>query len=266
MLTRIVVGIGGGLATLGLIYYTNELTVTILMMFVCMIATFEFLVPTKAVQGKGLICVAIIISALLPLLIYLEPDAAPVTIFIAVVYGFIEILNSHKTNTSFKDVLIFLFASLIIPYFLSTLLQIFLSENGKFYILIPMISAWSSDTLALFTGMAFGKHKLAPNISPKKTVEGSIGGVLGGIIGMLIFTYIVRTYFAFDFSYVLAILIGVMGSVLGQIGDLSFSSIKRTYEIKDYGYIIPGHGGILDRFDSVIFVAPLVAMILEIVR
>lgn len=266
MLTRIIVGISGGLATLALLYYTNELTVTILMMLICMIATFEFLVPTKAVKGKRMIVAGIIISALLPLLIYIAPPVTPIIIFIAVLYGFIEILNSNKTNTNFKDILMFLFACLIIPYFLSTLLQIFLSENGNYYVLIPMISAWSSDTLALFIGMAFGKHKLAPNISPKKTVEGSIGGILGGIIGMVIFTYIVRTYFAFDFNYILAIILGIVGSILGQIGDLSFSTIKRTYKIKDYGYIIPGHGGILDRFDSVIFVAPLVAMILEIVR
>lgn len=266
MLTRIIVGIFGGIGVLLLLYYTNELTVTILMMLICMFATFEFLVPTKAVQNKRMICTGIIISAVLPFLTYLAPSVAPIVIFIAVLYGFIEILNSHKTNIQFKEVLMFLFASLIIPYFLSTMLQIFLSENGNYYVLIPMISAWSSDTLALFTGVLFGKHKLAPNISPKKTIEGSIGGILGGIIGMVIFTYVVRTYFAFDFSYILAILIGIMGSILGQIGDLSFSTIKRTYKIKDYGYIIPGHGGILDRFDSVIFVAPLVAMILEIVR
>ena len=107
--------------------------------------------------------------------------------------------------------------------------------------------------------MLFGKHKLAPRVSPKKTVEGAIGGLVGGVLGtalmMAVGSYILRDAF-WDFG--LLAVFGLLGSVISQIGDLSFSVIKREYGVKDYGHLLPGHGGILDRFDSVTFVAPFV--------
>ena len=109
-----------------------------------------------------------------------------------------------------------------------------------------------TDTFAYFSGYLFGKHKLIPKISPKKTIEGSIGGVIGSIVCCIIFGYI------FKLDIIQMIIIGGLGSVIAQIGDLFASAIKRYVGIKDYGKLIPGHGGILDRFDSVILVAPFV--------
>jgi phosphatidate cytidylyltransferase len=109
-----------------------------------------------------------------------------------------------------------------------------------------------TDTFAYFSGYLFGKHKLIPNVSPKKTIEGSIGGILGSTICCLIFGYI------FKLDMALMIVMGIIGSIIAQIGDLFASSIKRYVGIKDYGNLIPGHGGVLDRFDSVILVAPFV--------
>ena len=126
-------------------------------------------------------------------------------------------------------------------------------QTGHLFIWTVVLSAFGSDIFAYFTGMMFGKIKLAPNLSPKKTVEGSAGGILGAGILCLIFGLI----FARD--YLLAcFIVGIVGGAVSQAGDLTASAFKRKMGIKDYGKLIPGHGGIMDRFDSVIFVAPFV--------
>jgi phosphatidate cytidylyltransferase len=127
--------------------------------------------------------------------------------------------------------------------------------NGDRLIWLVFIIAWCSDTFAYFAGRAFGKRKLCPIVSPKKTVEGSIGGILGCVVGVIIWGYLNQTI---NFEWVQLIILAVFGSMVAQIGDLSASLIKRYIGIKDYGKIMPGHGGILDRFDSILFVAPIV--------
>ena len=128
----------------------------------------------------------------------------------------------------------------------------------------PLAISFGSDTFAFFAGLTLGKHKLTP-VSPKKTVEGAVGGILGGVIGMTLMMFIgawvVQDAFLAP-QHVL--LFGILGSVVSQIGDLSFSVIKREFGVKDYGKLLPGHGGILDRFDSVTFVAPFVWLMLDL--
>ncbi len=131
-----------------------------------------------------------------------------------------------------------------------------------FYVLLSLGGAWLADTFAYFFGRAFGKHKLAPNISPKKTVEGSVAGFLGTIItfvgmGLLYENIMGSTGTPINIYYIELILLGATLSVIGMIGDLSASLIKRQCKIKDFGSILPGHGGIMDRCDSVIFVIPI---------
>ncbi len=138
-----------------------------------------------------------------------------------------------------------------IPYFLNHIVLIKKLPNHN-YIWLIFIIAWMTDTFAYFSGYFFGKHKLIPLVSPKKTVEGSIGGVIGSIFSCVIFGYIMK------FNLVHMSLVGCFGSIIAQFGDLFASAIKRYLEIKDYGKLIPGHGGILDRFDSIIFTAPFV--------
>ena len=153
----------------------------------------------------------------------------------------------------------------ILPVFYVSLLFSFVVlireiPNGTFWIWLIAIAAWGSDTFAYFTGVTIGKHKLAPNLSPKKTIEGSIGGVIGaGLLGYLytmIFTHYAMAQLR---SYCVVIVITVMiAAIISQIGDLAASAIKRFFDQKDYGNILPGHGGILDRCDSFIFVAPII--------
>ena len=138
-----------------------------------------------------------------------------------------------------------------ITYCLNHIILIKNTPNSK-YIWLIFIIAWVSDTAAYFSGYFFGKTKLIPQISPKKTVEGSIGGIVGSTMACILFGFL------FKESLINMVIIGVIGSVISQIGDLFASAIKRFLGIKDYGKLIPGHGGILDRFDSIFFTAPFV--------
>ena len=135
-------------------------------------------------------------------------------------------------------------------------------NTGFFAAWMIFISAWGSDTCAYFAGVALGKHKAFPKLSPKKSVEGCIGGVVGsGIFGLLYAMILNGVGRGFPGMYWVFPLLGVAGSIIGQIGDLSASAIKRDMKIKDYGHVIPGHGGILDRFDSIIFTAPMIYLL-----
>lgn len=167
----------------------------------------------------------------------------------------------RENAVAFQDVCAVLLGGVAIPLAMSCLLRLRLMEFGGGLVLMPLVAAFMSDSAALFTGMACGKHKLAPKASPKKTVEGAVGGLVGGIVGMVLF----RIVFFFVTVHALSIgwcmVIGLVGAFMGQLGDLSFSVIKRQCGIKDYGRLLPGHGGVLDRFDSVIFAAPVVWMI-----
>ena len=133
-------------------------------------------------------------------------------------------------------------------------------DMGDFFVWLIFISAWGTDTFAYFTGYFLGKNKLAPALSPKKTIEGAIGGIVGAALLGFIYTWGYGHYINPNLlPYTLTIsLVTAFGSVIAQFGDLSASTIKRFLEVKDFGYILPGHGGILDRFDSVLFTAPFV--------
>jgi len=130
-------------------------------------------------------------------------------------------------------------------------------ENGKYFILLIFIGAWMTDTFAYFAGKAAGKRKLIPSVSPKKTVEGSIGGVIGCVAAAAVYGIFINKIVNYIPVYHY-IIIGTLSGIISQIGDLSASAIKRYAGIKDYSSIMPGHGGVLDRFDSVLFVAPVV--------
>lgn len=145
----------------------------------------------------------------------------------------------------------------IVPYLLGALIRILNMTTGRYMILVPFVVAFLSDAGAFFVGLRFGKHKLAPVVSPNKTIEGMLGGIASAVIGMVLYALILDAFFSFRVSYGYAVLYGLLGSAAGVFGDLSYSIIKRQTGIKDYGYLIPGHGGFLDRFDSITAVAPL---------
>ena len=175
---------------------------------------------------------------------------------------FVELMLDH-VKVHFEMLGMCIMAGLIVPYLLSSLIRILTMELGRYVILVPFVVAFMSDGGAYFVGIKFGRHKLAPVVSPNKTIEGLGGGFAGAVLGMLIYALILDLIpGGFQVNYGLAILYGIVGSAAGTFGDLCFSIIKRQTGIKDYGNLIPGHGGVLDRFDSLVMVAPLVEALL----
>ena len=183
-------------------------------------------------------------------------------IVIALIY---MVLTYPKYNI--VDIALTLFAPLYIGLLISFVLVLRDAEYGHFLVWLVFISAWGSDTCAYFAGKLFGKHKLAPVLSPKKTIEGAVGGAIGAALIAVIYTYS-YTYFAFPImreKMILIVGIVFISAILSQFGDLAASAIKRTLEVKDFGYIFPGHGGVLDRFDSILFVAPFIVIALHFI-
>ncbi len=131
-------------------------------------------------------------------------------------------------------------------------------EDGVYFVWLILLSAWGSDTLAYCTGRLFGRHKMAAKLSPKKTVEGAVGGILGAALLGFIYGSIFKTGITTDYPQAVCALACAAGAVISMIGDLAASAIKRNHDIKDYGNLIPGHGGVLDRFDSMLFAAPAI--------
>lgn len=143
---------------------------------------------------------------------------------------------------------------------LSYIYKVRVLDDGIYLVWLIFVSSWGNDTFAYFTGVFLGKHKMAPKLSPKKSVEGAIGGVLGATLLGFVYGYVVSTRMSALFVHPVYTFAAAscIGSILAIVGDLAASAIKRNHEIKDYGNLIPGHGGIMDRFDSVIFTAPAV--------
>ncbi len=137
-------------------------------------------------------------------------------------------------------------------------LELLSDRHGVAFIVLSLCGAWAADTAAYFTGTFFGKHKLCPEISPKKTIEGFIGGIIFDGLFFVLFNSVYVMIFARDcgVNYFSSFILGMICAALGTVGDLSASLIKRQCGIKDYGKIMPGHGGFMDRFDSVLFVVP----------
>ena len=153
----------------------------------------------------------------------------------------------RENAVAFQDICAVLLGGVAIPLAMSCLLRLRLLNYGGGLVLMPLVAAC-------------GKHKLTP-VSPKKTVEGAVGGLVGGVLGMIVFRIVFFFVTLQPLSIGWCMVIGLAGAFMGQLGDLSFSVIKRQCGIKDYGRLLPGHGGVLDRFDSVIFAAPVVWMI-----
>jgi len=153
---------------------------------------------------------------------------------------------------------------LYIPFFFLFLILIRKFDGGQYFIWFVFIGAWLTDTAAYFSGMALGKTKIVPEISPKKTLEGSIGGVIGCIIATIIYGMSVNMYIGYIPAYHF-IIVGLINGILSQIGDWVASAIKRYTGIKDFGSIMPGHGGVLDRFDSILFIAPVVYFYIDFI-
>lgn len=236
---------------------------------VCIFGIYEFFRATALSDKKPLCAICYAVTALIPIYAwggcpYLNTPWA----FYAMLYLFgiavFSVMLACREKISVKDAGLAAFGVLYIPAFLSCIVLTRLLENGEYFVWLPFIGAFCTDTFAYFSGVFFGKHKLCPQISPKKTIEGSVGGTAGCILIVLLFGILLESLFDVDTSPARLAVLGLLIAIVSQLGDLTASIIKRTFGIKDYGNLFPGHGGILDRLDSVIAVSPLVFFFIKL--
>lgn len=193
---------------------------------------------------------------------YDRPSVIAVWWIIYVVVTFIyAILKAGEVK--FVQCMAGVFGVVLIPYSFSAFLRLEAAGVHRAYLLLPFILSFACDTFAYFAGLTLGRHKLAPKVSPKKTIEGSIGGILGNVVCGLLFAFVMDRWFGGSIGYGPMVLLALLCGIVAQVGDLSFSLIKREFGIKDYGHLFLEHGGVLDRFDSVIFAAPVVWLIIR---
>lgn len=192
---------------------------------------------------------------------YDRPSVIAVWWIIYVVVTFIyAILKAGEVK--FVQCMAGVFGVVLIPYSFSAFLRLEAAGVHRAYLLLPFILSFACDTFAYFAGLTLGRHKLAPKVSPKKTVEGSIGGILGNVVCGLLFAFVMDRWFGGSIGYGPMVLLALLCGIVAQVGDLSFSLIKREFGIKDYGHLFLEHGGVLDRFDSVLFVTPVIEAVL----
>lgn len=207
----------------------------------------------NSLEWIGILCVT-----LYYLVLYFVQDTSysmQLVIFMLIALMFVYVFGFSKYHAN--QVMNTYFSLIYAPVMLSFVFLTRQLENGVYLVWMIFISSWISDTCAYLVGVMIGKHKLAPVLSPKKSIEGAVGGVVGAAaVGALFGAYLDSVLYPENFAVTLAI-VGGVGSVISQVGDLAASAIKRNHDIKDYGKLIPGHGGIMDRFDSVIFTAPI---------
>ncbi len=275
MFKRVMVGVIGIPLLLLVLSFAPAWATMLLLMALCAVGARELLHAVGAAGDRPLLCLTVLMAGLLPVAVYGEGFhgvmhltaegetrswlALPVLALLFVLGLFLHaILRYGKEGAvPFAHLTAGIFGGLLFPLMLSCLLRLRMGELGQVMVWLPLAISFGSDTFALFAGMAFGRHKLAPHVSPKKTVEGGVGGLLGGVLGMMLLHAVGSWILGSNFlSWGQILALGLLGSVIDQIGDLSFSVIKREFGVKDYGKLLPGHGGVLDRFDSVTFVAP----------
>nr|WP_325193074.1 phosphatidate cytidylyltransferase [uncultured Oscillibacter sp.] len=294
MFKRVMVAVVGLPLLILILGWAPAWATMLLLAAMCAIGAWELMRAAAGEKGRPLIPLAVIAAALVPVCVYLEESIANAAlaammgesiahaaltalpelpfvgllgaVFIFVAFALAIHRYDEERGIPFAAVTCAVFAGLVFPLMLSCLLRLRLLGNlGPALVFLPLAISFGSDTFALFAGMLCGKHKLAPKVSPKKTVEGAIGGLIGGVIGVTLLHLIASSLGRIILQSPLQILVyGIVGSAISQIGDLSFSVIKREFGVKDYGNLLPGHGGILDRFDSVTFAAPAVWLTLQL--
>lgn len=246
-------------------FFSSYVVITALSILAA-IAVYEMLNGTGCIKNRAVVIIAMVYAALVQFAYNVEFIPTTVLTFLYVFCIILFTIFDYK-NFGGRQISMALSMPIILPFAFSCLGNIinYLDGYGLFYLFLVLNFACITDIAAYFVGINFGKHKLAPEISPKKTIEGAVGGVVGAILGTVVMCLIFEWITGLDAKLWVLLAVTPFMSVIGMMGDLFASAIKRAYGIKDYGNIMPGHGGVLDRLDSVLLIAPAFALFLSLV-
>ena len=270
MKTRILTAVGIAAVGIPLLIFSEYIIFSIALGALSLMATFELLRALGVNKKYALSIPALIISAALPLFshslfIPTGEHMRYIVILALVLFAYLlylaAVLVFSGGALGYADAAgAFMGLAYITVSFTSLSLLRYMHMGGCLFGLV-FVAAWVCDTFAYFTGRLFGKHKLAPTLSPKKTVEGSVGGIVFTVLAFMLYGFIMERALSLTANYAILAISGLVLSVISQIGDLFASLIKRERGIKDYSRLLPGHGGILDRFDSILAVSTVLMVI-----
>lgn len=251
-----------GILVLVLVLLGNQYVFDVVVTLISSMAIFEVLNAIDLTKNKRMTAISVALPAALIAFSHFSIEYLYSIVFLFIAFLMIMMLFG-KGRYTFNDTAVYIAVSVI--FSLSFLHVSFVRRLGNetLDVLVVLIGSWITDTCAYFAGYFFGKHKLAPDISPKKTIEGSIGGIVGVIVIIVAYAYIAGNIMNVSVNIYSAIAAGLIAGVVSQFGDLCASIIKREHNVKDFGNIMPGHGGVMDRFDSLLFVAPALYYLLK---
>lgn len=267
MRTRTITAIVGAIIIAPFLVFFDTYAGAALIQIAGVICTYELLNATGL--KKWFLAVPLYILALgLPLLVYFKENEnffrySAVIFFLLSIYMLtVSVFSKGKIQVDNTSVLFttsfYVLMSLNCLYLLRT------EEQGALLYMLPLVTSWSTDIFAYFSGRLFGRHKLIPDVSPKKTVEGAVGGFVCSVGITVLYGLLMKIFFEASPNYLNLIIAGILMSIASMAGDLIASLVKRHYGIKDYGWLLPGHGGALDRIDSVLAAAPLLMILHEL--
>ena len=241
------------------LFFLEPVWLAVLMAAISALASFELLRATGVAHHNGMYFCTALAAAAIPRGEWLGQEgmvlqASALLLMVAIFWIAIRLYDREKA-VRFEDVLVCLFGGLMIPWALSTLVELKGMEQGRFLVLLPVICAFLTDGGAYFAGIFLGRHRGVTRV---------IGGILSGAIFLLIYGVLLEQFAGLDASLPVLAVYGLVGSAVTELGDLSFSFVKRQFGVKDYGDLLPGHGGMLDRFDSMVFAAPTLMLLVEL--
>lgn len=263
MKTRIIAGVAMIATLFVLVFALPKVAAATVFGVLMAIGSYELLYGTGLVHHRRLVAYSSVMAFVVTMWSYYGAIQAYLQLLLLIfaMVLFMEMMIDHvKVRISMIGEC--LLGGFMVPFLLSAVIRILSLKLGRYFILLPFVIACVNDAGAYFVGMRFGKHKLAPVVSPNKTIEGMLGGIVSAVISVIIYCLVLQFAEDFQVNYFFALIYAVVGACAGVFGDLCFSIIKRQTGIKDYGNLIPGHGGVLDRLDSMMTVAPLVEVLL----
>ncbi len=272
MLTRIITSVIGMAIVVPVLIFSDTVALPLFMCLLSVLAVYELLKCMDKLKNKALTVFSFLFSVFVPIFCrfddvfktdYFSDRVVQGMLAAALIFFFVCVACSIFSKGRY-DIFETLSATALIIYIVGGLSSVILLrdlEHGQYLYILVFLTAWGSDIFAYFVGVFFGKHKLIPDVSPKKTIEGSIGGVFGNILCFAVYAFVISRYTASAPNYPALVFAAIITSVISQIGDLFMSLIKRRYGIKDFGKLLPGHGGVLDRFDSFIAAAPFLFLL-----